>query len=32
MLSVTWEPPWIVPDGLWQRIEPLLPRPVPRDP
>jgi transposase len=25
------QPPWIVPDGLWQRIEPLLPRPV-RDP
>jgi transposase len=22
------QPPWIVPDGLWQRIEPLLPRPV----
>jgi transposase len=21
------QPPWIVPDGLWQRIEPLLPRP-----
>jgi transposase len=26
------QPPWIVPDGLWQRIEPLLPKPVPRDP
>jgi hypothetical protein len=28
---VRWgeQPPWIVPDGLWQRIEPLLP---PRDP
>jgi transposase len=22
------QPPWIVPDGLWQRIEPLLPQPV----
>jgi transposase len=21
------QPPWIVPDGLWQRIEPLLPKP-----
>jgi hypothetical protein len=21
------QPPWIVPDGLWQRIESLLPRP-----
>ena len=21
-----------MPDGLWQRIEPLLPKPVPRDP
>ena len=21
------QPPWIVSDGLWQRIEPLLPRP-----
>ena len=21
------QPPWIVPDGLWQRIEPLLPQP-----
>jgi transposase len=21
------QPPWIVPDELWQRIEPLLPRP-----
>lgn len=20
------QPPWIVPDGLWQRIEPLLPQ------
>jgi transposase len=20
------QPPWIVPDGLWQRIEPLLPK------
>ncbi len=20
------QPPWMVPDGLWQRIEPLLPR------
>ena len=20
------QPPWIVPDGLWERIEPLLPR------
>ena len=19
------QPPWIVPDGLWERIEPLLP-------
>jgi transposase len=26
------QPPWIVPDGLWQRMEPLLPKPVPRDP
>jgi transposase len=27
------QPPWIVPDGLWQRIEPLLPKPKPkRDP
>ena len=26
------QPPWIVPDGLWQRIEPLLPKPVLRDP
>jgi transposase len=26
------QPPWIVSDGLWQRLEPLLPRPVPRDP
>jgi transposase len=25
-------PPWIVPDGLWQRIVPLLPKPVVRDP
>ncbi len=25
------QPPWIVPDGLWQRIEPLLPKPVVRD-
>lgn len=25
------QPPWIVPDGLWQRIEPLLPKPE-RDP
>jgi transposase len=24
-------PPWIVADGLWQRIEPLLPKPVVRD-
>ena len=22
------QPPWMVPDGLWQRIEPLLPQPV----
>jgi transposase len=22
------QPPWIVPDGLWQRIEPLLPQPA----
>ena len=22
------QPPWIVPDGLWQRLEPLLPKPV----
>jgi transposase len=21
------QPPWIVPDGLWERIEPLLPKP-----
>jgi transposase len=21
------QPPWIVSDGLWQRIEPLLPKP-----
>jgi transposase len=21
------QPPWIVPDGLWQRMEPLLPKP-----
>jgi transposase len=20
------QPPWIVPDGLWERIEPLLPQ------
>ena len=26
------QPPWIVPDGLWQRIEPLLPRIKPRNP
>jgi transposase len=27
------QPPWIVPDGLWQRIEALLPKPKPpRDP
>jgi hypothetical protein len=26
------QPPWIVPDGLWQRIEPLLPKPAPRNP
>jgi transposase len=28
------QPQWIVPDGLWQRIEPLLPKPVrnPRHP
>jgi transposase len=26
------QPPWIVSDGLWQRIEPLLPPPPPRDP
>src|SRR3954466_15735931 len=26
------QPPWIVSDGLWQRIEPLLPQPVPRNP
>jgi transposase len=26
------QPPWIVPDGLWRRIEPLLPKPVVRDP
>ena len=24
------QPPWIVPDDLWERIEPLLPRPAPR--
>ncbi len=24
------QPPWIVSDGLWERIEPLLPRPAPR--
>jgi transposase len=24
--------PWIVPDGLWQRIEPLLPKTAPRNP
>uniref|UniRef100_UPI003F6849FF IS5 family transposase n=1 Tax=Nocardia brevicatena TaxID=37327 RepID=UPI003F6849FF len=23
-------PPWIVPDDLWEQIEPLLPRPAPR--
>ena len=21
------QPPWIVPDGLWERIEPMLPQP-----
>ncbi len=26
------QPPWIVSDGLWQRIEPLLPKRVVRDP
>ena len=26
------QPPWIVPDGLWQRIEPLLPKPALRNP
>jgi transposase len=26
------QPPWIVADGLWQRIVPLLPKPVVRDP
>jgi transposase len=26
------QPPWIVPDGLWQRIEPLLPKVAPRNP
>ena len=26
------QPPWIVSDGLWERIEPLLPRPVPANP
>ena len=20
------QPPWVVPDGLWERIEPLLPK------
>ena len=25
-------PPWIVPDGMWRRIEPLLPKPVVREP
>jgi transposase len=26
------QPPWIVADGLWQRIEPLLPKNEPRNP
>jgi transposase len=26
------QPPWIVPDELWQRIQPLLPRIEPRNP